>query len=55
MTIALFVIGALTSLGCGWNIMSVRSTLRYEIIWLVGGTVGAAMMVTAVLIDRGTL
>lgn len=55
MNTALFVIGAATSIGCGWNIMVTSAPFRYEVIWLIGGTVGAVMMVAAIMIERGAL
>jgi hypothetical protein len=53
MTTALFIIGALTSLGCGWNVLVTgRSTWGHELAWVLGGTVGAAMMVAAIWLGQ---
>lgn len=49
MTTALFIIGAMTSLGCGWNVMTVNnSTGTHELAWILGGFGGAVMMVIAI-------
>jgi hypothetical protein len=49
--IALFVIGALTSLGCGANVVASKSDgWKTEAVWMFGGVVGAAIMIAAVLL-----
>lgn len=53
MTVALFIIGALTSLGCGLNVISVnRASWQHEAIWMAGGVVGAIIMVAAIWLGR---
>lgn len=45
----LFVIGVLTCLGCGWNIVCVSGgTWLHEFAWVIGGGIGAAMMIAAI-------
>lgn len=45
MTWLLFLIGALTSLACGGNVLfGDAKTWHFEALWICGGTVGAAMM-----------
>lgn len=53
MVLALFVIGALTSLGCGANIFVAKADWKQDLVWTFGGCVGAALMVLAVLFSRG--
>lgn len=53
MVLALFIIGALTSLGCGANVVTSPSDWKTELVWVAGGCVGAALMVLAILFSRG--
>ncbi|MCW1412188.1 hypothetical protein OLZ32_27955 [Rhizobium sp. 1AS11] len=43
-----FLIGALTSLGCGWNVMTCKSNVMFEAVWIAGGAIGAGMMYAAI-------
>lgn len=52
MTVVLFIIGALTSLGCGFNILlASRFSWVFELAWVLGGAVGAAMMIAAIYLN----
>jgi len=53
MIVTLFIIGALTSLGAGFNIVFTPGDWRRDLVWTLGGAVGAILMVLAVLINRG--
>jgi hypothetical protein len=54
MILALFIIGALTSLGCGANVVGSRSDgWKTEAVWMLGGCIGAGLMVLAILLSRG--
>lgn len=52
MITALFIIGALTSLGCGANIVTTKAPWKQDLVWTFGGLIGAVMMVAAVYIER---
>lgn len=53
MTWTLFIIGALTSLGCGLNIVTVnRASWQHEAVWMIGGVIGAVIMFAAVWLGR---
>lgn len=54
MTVILFIIGMMTSLGCGLNIVATKSyNWQTEATWILGGLIGAAMMVAAIWLGRG--
>lgn len=53
MILALFIIGALTSLGCGFNVFASDSDWKQDLVWTFGGCVGAGLMVLAILFSRG--
>lgn len=53
MVLALFIIGALTSLGCGSNIVSAKANWKQDLVWVLGGCVGAGLMLLAILFSRG--
>lgn len=49
MLTTLFIIGALTSLGCGTLVMTTsRFSGLHELAWVIGGGIGAAMMIAAI-------
>lgn len=54
MTTILFIVGAVTCLGCGWNITTAKnSNWKVELVWTFGGLIGAAMMAFAALLSNG--
>ena len=53
MVLTLFIIGALTSLGCGANVVSSKADWKQDLVWTTGGCIGAALMVLAILFSRG--
>lgn len=54
MTTILFIVGLLTCLGCGWNVITTsRATALHELAWILGGLIGAAMMAFAMLLGNG--
>lgn len=51
-----FIVGLLTALGCGINIVTAEKTRwQHEAVWLCGGLIGVAMMVFAILLERGVV
>lgn len=53
MVTILFIIGMLTSLGCGINVVATNKTTGlHELAWVLGGIAGAVMMFGAIYIDR---
>lgn len=55
MTLTLFIIGLLTALGCGVNVMGTEGTWAHELIWILGGFGGAGLMILAIAISRGAV
>lgn len=53
MVLTLFIIGALTSLGCGANVVSAKADWKQDLVWTAGGCIGAALMALAILFSRG--
>lgn len=54
MTTVLFIVGLLTSLGCGWAFLSNGSaTGKQDAAVITGGLLGAAIMVMAILLSNG--
>lgn len=54
MSAVLFVIGALTSLGCGWNVVAAPNRdWKIELVWILGGLIGAGMMGFAAMLVAG--
>ncbi|WP_292131147.1 hypothetical protein [Mesorhizobium sp.] len=47
MTAIIFFVGFITSIGCGWNTMTVPATWQQELVWLLGGALGTFMMLAA--------
>jgi hypothetical protein len=53
VTWLLFVIGAMTAIGCGWNIVAAPGNWLRDLIWILGGLCGAGIMVIAILLNTG--
>ncbi len=54
METVLFIVGLLTSLGCGWAFLSNGSaTGKQDAAVITGGLLGAAIMVMAILLANG--
>lgn len=53
MLLTLFIVGLLTALGCGFNVVTVeRSTGLHELAWVLGGLGGAAIVVLAIILRQ---
>jgi hypothetical protein len=53
MVTTFFVVGLLTSLGCGFNVVAAsRHSALHELAWVIGGIAGAVMMYGAIYVDR---
>lgn len=53
MTTILFIIGLLTCIGCGLNVMKSEGSALHELAWVIGGGIGAAMMIAAIYFGGG--
>lgn len=54
MTLALFIVGLLTAIGCGWNVITASGTWQHDAVWVLGGFGGAGLMVLAIHLSRAS-
>lgn len=48
MIVVLFLTGLLACIGCGYNVICADGDWRHEFAWVLGGGIGASMMIGAI-------
>ncbi|MER8540274.1 hypothetical protein [Mesorhizobium sp. M0768] len=53
MIATIFIVGLLSALGCGFNIVATKnSDWKLELVWTLGGATGGALMLAALYLSR---